>query len=282
MACPYIQKFPEAEEAPIFDHTSISALSTVVALTITAFLFSSSLTQHLPNRKTRILFTWHLFSSLTHLTFESTYLYNVFFTSMSKLDIAYTRGMHSSPMTPPNIDFLGDSQNLYGSFYGASMSARLWQEYAKADKRWGGSDLSIISLELVSVFVLAPLGLYICYLLHRQESGRKIGFWIMIVAMGELYGNVTSLIPELLSGRRNLDTENFLTFWIYLVLFRGVWAFMPLWSLWYTYGDVTKLELLAAPKAMYGSLKGPATGKPAELALCRSGAVLGSMPIGTR
>jgi hypothetical protein len=282
MACPYIQKFPETEEAPIFDHTSIFALSTVVALTITAFLFSSSLTQHLPNRKTRIIFTWHLFSSLTHLTLESIYLYNVFFTSMSKLDIAYTRGIHSSPMTPPNVDFLGDSQNLYGSFYGISMGARLWHEYAKADKRYGGSDLGIISLELVSVFVLAPLGLYICSLLHRQESGRRVGFWMVIVAMGELYGNITSFIPELLSGSENFDTGNFLTFWIYLILLRGVWVFLPLWSLWYAYEDLTRHDLLATPKAMDGSLKLDASGKPAELAICRSGAVLGSMPIGTR
>lgn len=66
--------------------------------------------------------------------------------------------------------------------------AKLWQEYAKADKRWGGTDLTVISLELLTVFGAGPLALYVCELVRRQDSGGKLWFWASILATGELYG----------------------------------------------------------------------------------------------
>lgn len=66
--------------------------------------------------------------------------------------------------------------------------ARLWQEYAKADKRWGGADLTIISIELLTVFVAGPLAVYVCELVRQQDRGGKLWFWASVLATGELYG----------------------------------------------------------------------------------------------
>lgn len=82
----------------------------------------------------------------------------------------------------------------------------MWQEYAKADKRWGGSDLTVVSLELLTVFIGGPLAAYICVLLskgHGDEKASaakgakkivsgKLAFWLIVLATGELYGGETS------------------------------------------------------------------------------------------
>lgn len=79
---------------------------------------------------------------------------------------------------------------MYGANYGTTPFSRLWQEYAKADKRWGGTDLTVVSLELLTVFVAGPLALWICYLLSKDEKkgGLKKWFWMIVLATGEIYG----------------------------------------------------------------------------------------------
>ena len=157
-------------------------------------------------------------------------------------------------MTPAGVSFLGGSKHLHGSFYGTSMTARLWQEYAKADKRWGGSDLTITSIELLTVFVMAPLALYVCHLLHKQEH-KKASFWMAVVATGELYGVFMGFSPEWLAGWPNLDTSHFLTFWVYLVLFKAVWVFFPLWILQDAYQALTLPVHSSTPGTLNGSAK---------------------------
>lgn len=255
MACPMsMHKLPKLESRPIFDHTSIFALSSIVALFATACSFSYVLLHKSAKTKIRILFTWHLFDALIHFTIESSYLYNVFFTSMAKLDATYTRGLHSTPMTPVNVSFLEDSKRLYGSFYGTSMTARLWQEYAKADTRWGGSDLTITSVEIITVLFIAPLALYVCHLLRKQEH-TKAWFWMAMVATGELYGGLMTLLPEWLSGSTHLDISNMLTLWVYLFLFKALWALFPLWILVNAYHALTFSNESSTSKLSNGMCK---------------------------
>lgn len=47
-------------------------------------------------------------------------------------------GVEPFIVTPPGVYFLGQKDRLYGSAYGTGPTSLLWQEYAKADKRWGG------------------------------------------------------------------------------------------------------------------------------------------------
>lgn len=65
--------------------------------------------------------------------------------------------------------------------------ARLWMEYAKADHRWGDADLTVVSLELLTVFVAGPLAIYVCELIRRRDES-KLWFWASILATAELYG----------------------------------------------------------------------------------------------
>ena len=168
------------------DQTSILSLSAALSVFITAYAVSLRVLHTTTTTKLRILFIWHLFDSLIHFTFEGSFLYNCFFT--------YTSVLHSSDyphpasLTSPSVYFMGYADRLYGSQYGASPTAKLWQEYAKADKRWAGADLTVISLELLTVFAAGPLAAYICELIRRRNSGGQLWFWASVLATGELYG----------------------------------------------------------------------------------------------
>ena len=67
--------------------------------------------------------------------------------------------------------------------------------YAKADKRWGGADLTVISLELLTVLCAGPLALYISYKIQQRDP--RVAFWMIVLATGELYGGMSSLLPQL-------------------------------------------------------------------------------------
>ncbi len=84
-------------------------------------------------------------------------------------------------------NFLGYTDRSYGPAYGTNPAALLWQEYARADGRWGGADLTVVSLELLTVFIGGPLALYVCELI-RRGGGAKLWFWGSVLATGELYG----------------------------------------------------------------------------------------------
>ena len=83
---------------------------------------------------------------------------------------------------------------MYGSAYGSSPTAKLWQEYAKADRRWGGSDLGVISLELLTVFGAGPLAAVVCESVRRGTLEKRGWFWAIVLATGELYGGEFSPI----------------------------------------------------------------------------------------
>ncbi len=109
---------------------------------------------------------------------------------------------------------------MFGATYGSGPFSKLWREYAKADKRWGGTDLTVVSLEILTVFVGGPLALWCAEMVRRGEwniHGRKtkrkggvgsdvdvdvdvgVGvdnrkwFWMIVLATGELYGGQLTL-----------------------------------------------------------------------------------------
>lgn len=210
-----VQETPE-----LISLTTIFSLGATAAILFTAYLTSLTLPKPTPI-KTRILFIWHAFDALIHFTLEGSFLYTVFTTSIplpaptSSTSTSGASHLFSSltglstvsdpstnllpgfphaanfPITPPAAPFLGDASRLYGAFYGSSPAALLWQEYARADARWGGSDLTVISLELLTVFVMAPLAVWICYALRKGDG--RAWFAMVVVATGELYGGEYSV-----------------------------------------------------------------------------------------
>ena len=168
------------------DRTTILSLLSTLAILLSAYLASLRLLPSSSTIKIRLLFIWHAFDALTHFILEGSFLYNCFFTYTT---IPRTSDYPHPASISSTAYFLGYADRSYGSAYGTNPFAKLWQEYAKADKRWGEADLTVIGLELLTVFGAGPLAVWVCELLRRGkgEEGR-LWFWASVLATGELYG----------------------------------------------------------------------------------------------
>ena len=206
--------------------------------------------------RNRALFVWHAYDALTHLFIEGSFLYECFFSYIT----AYEPIGQSALLKQPCYYFLGQKDRAYGAKYGTGPSARLWQEYAKADHRWATADTTVVSLELLTVFLAGPAAVYICYLLYKTaRSSNKLSsststtaadaqrlgaarakLWLVVsaVATAELYGGFMTFAPEWLSASSQLDTSNPVFLWLYLVFFNSLWVFVPLWVLTVAYKEL--------------------------------------------
>ncbi|OJJ47265.1 hypothetical protein ASPZODRAFT_142011 [Penicilliopsis zonata CBS 506.65] len=211
-----------------------TALCIAFALSLMPIAFGLGTTL-IPSTHTRnrLLFYWHAYDALTHIFIEGSFLYECFF-SFTTLPAGFGR----EPF------FLGYKDRVYGAAYGEGPSARLWQEYAKADHRWAGADVTVISLELLTVFLGGPAALYVCYLLWKSSSATRFSatergsakarLWLVAPALAtaELYGGFMTFAPEWLTGSSQLETGNPVYLWFYLFFFNTLWVFIPLWVLW--------------------------------------------------
>ncbi|KAK4624313.1 Emopamil-binding protein-like [Fulvia fulva] len=228
-----------AEPPTFISTTTVYSLLSTVAILLTAYLASLTLLPRSTSTKIRLLFIWHAFDALIHFLLEGSYLYNCFFSYTTTLtDLANLDSIPASPYLPPSIYFLGHHDRIYGSEYGNNPFAKLWMEYAKADARWSGSDLTIISLELLTVFIAGPMAVYICDCLRKGKP--EVWFWMIVLATGELYGGFMTFAPEWLSGSPNLDTSNWMYLWLYLVFFNAaLWVAIPVWILYEAFGKIS-------------------------------------------
>ncbi|CAN9302477.1 unnamed protein product [Alternaria alternata] len=209
---------PVPRSGPEIDATTVISLLAVLALLGGAYGASIKVLPKTTSLKIRVLFIWHLFDALIHFVFEGSFLWNCFFVTYS-LPTSFSAASRNHPQvtlfTPPDVYWLGRQDLLYGANYGTGPLSRLWQEYAKADKRWGGTDLTVVALEILTVFVAGPLACWICYLLSKDEKKGvlKKWFWMIVLATGEIYGGD----------------------WLYLAFFNGLWVVFPLWILYEAY-----------------------------------------------
>jgi hypothetical protein len=116
------------------------------------------------------------------------------------------------------------------------MFAAMWREYAAADFRWGVSDPTVVSLEILTVLGAGPLCCYILKQLTNGDPARH--YWIIVLSTAELYGGWMTFCPEWLTGSPNLDTSNPLYLWVYLVLMNTIWVFIPLWLMYDSYNHI--------------------------------------------
>lgn len=194
------------------------------------------------------LFLWHAYDFLTHFIIEGSYLYHCFF-SYIDLPIPTSDYPHPASRGGAVVPYLyGDANRRYGAIYSQAPMARLWQEYAKADRRWGGADLTVISLELLTVGLAGPAAVYVCYLVsqvakttgaRQAQYQTKLWFVAVMIATGELYGGFMTFAPEWLSGNGALAGEDPVYLWLYLVFFNMLWVFIPLWVLYAAYGEIS-------------------------------------------
>src|SRR5215471_8637386 len=136
-----------AATAPVIDSTTILSLLTTIIFLIAALTLANILLPAKSSLTIKALFTWHLFDALTHLIIEGSYLYHCFSSSI--------RGVSTN-------GFLGNPNAIYGPVAGKDFFANLWLEYAKADHRWASADLTVVGLELLTVFIGGPMALGIC------------------------------------------------------------------------------------------------------------------------
>ncbi len=89
----------------------------------------------------------------------------------------------------------------------------VWRQYGRADSRWQVRDSTVISLELVTVFLMGPLCLLCVYgILNRRVAWRHVVQ--AIICTCELYGGWMTFCPEWVDGNKNLDGSTFTLFWV--------------------------------------------------------------------
>ena len=190
-----------AGSTPEIDAGTITSLLAALGLFVSAVLLSFGLLPAGASPRSRVLFVWHAFDALIHAAFEGSFLYHCFASYVQLVAPPSHVSRAHLVLTPPGVHFLAQPTRLYGSAYAAGPTARLWQEYAKADRRWGGVDLTVVSLEMLTVLLGAPIAAWIVYLLARGHGdvaaaakGRgkrmsgKLSFWLIVLATAELYG----------------------------------------------------------------------------------------------
>ncbi|PNY24842.1 Emopamil-binding protein-like protein [Tolypocladium capitatum] len=220
----------------LFDQTTVVSLLSTLAIVAAAYATSRQALAPATSTALRFLFVWHLADALCHFIIEGSFLYHCFFSYVvpgagGAGDVA---GLFPTP-----YNFLGHAdRRIYGPQAGGSNPfAQLWMVYARADRRWAGADLAVISLELLTVFFDGPLAVYICYLIAKKNP--KASIWMIVLATCELYGGFMTFCPEWLTGNINLDGSNFMYMWVYLVFFNMLWVFIPLYAVWYSVNDIS-------------------------------------------
>ncbi|XP_022101938.1 emopamil-binding protein-like [Acanthaster planci] len=116
--------------------------------------------------------------------------------------------------------------------------ADVWKEYARADARWGVSDPTIVSMELLTAVFDGTLAVVLIYAILGNKHYHH--YVQIVLCVCELYGGWMTFCPEWITGSPNLDTSNFLFLWVYLVFFNGIWVVIPgalMWQSWVALRD---------------------------------------------
>ncbi|CCM03513.1 uncharacterized protein FIBRA_05647 [Fibroporia radiculosa] len=191
---------------PIFTETSAYSLAFVAIVGVVAYVSSNTLLPKNARWQDRFAFIWLAFDAMIHFTFEGSFLW---------------------------LSTFGRQVNTsVGPF------AELWKEYARADARWGFSDPTVVSLEILTVLGAGPMCCYILKQLAQDDPARH--YWIVVLSTAELYGGWMTFCPEWLTGSKYLDTSNILYFWVYLVFMNVIWVLVPLWLMVDSYGHIAR------------------------------------------
>ncbi|KAI0079137.1 Emopamil-binding protein [Panus rudis PR-1116 ss-1] len=189
-----------------FTQTSAYSLGFVAVVGLAAWLSAKKFLPKNARWQDKVTWIWLAFDAMIHFTFEGSFLYLSVF------------GRQVNTSTGP--------------------FAELWKEYARADARWGVSDPTVVSLELLTVLGVGPMCCYVLKQLASNDPARH--YWIVVLSTAELYGGFMTFGPEWLTGSPSLDTSNFLYLWVYLFFMNFLWVIIPLWLMYDSYGHIAK------------------------------------------
>ncbi|KIY71198.1 Emopamil-binding protein [Cylindrobasidium torrendii FP15055 ss-10] len=188
----------------VFTTTSLFSLLGVSALAGIAYAGAQVLLPKHASKRDRYTFVWLAFDAMIHFSFEGSWLW---------------------------LSVLGRQVNTsVGPF------AKMWQEYAAADYRWGFADPTVVSLELLTVLGAGPLCCYILKQLASNDPTRH--YWIVVLSTAEIYGGWMTFCPEWLTGSPNLNTSNPLYLWVYLFFMNMIWVVVPLALMVDSYSEI--------------------------------------------
>ncbi|XP_034534839.1 emopamil-binding protein-like [Notolabrus celidotus] len=120
--------------------------------------------------------------------------------------------------------------------------AELWKEYGKADSRWLISDPTIVSIELLTVFLDSLLAVLLLQAVIQDKYYRH--FLQIALSVCELYGGWMTFAPDWLVGSPSLNTSSWLHLWVYLVFFNGLWVLVPVLLLIHSWFSLQGLHML--------------------------------------
>lgn len=172
----------------LFDKTTLLSLASTIAIVLAGILLARAVLPTTTPTSKRFLFIWHATDALCHTLLEGSFLYHCFFSSVPLSSVPADVAATLYP-TPHNFLGTGD-ERVFGAQVGEGPAAALWMVYARADKRWAGVDLGVVSLELLTVFLDTALALTVCYCLARKNPMANV--WMIILATCELYGGMLS------------------------------------------------------------------------------------------
>ncbi|KAN0064612.1 asparagine-linked glycosylation protein [Thecaphora frezii] len=219
---------------------SLTSLGYVGAMAAGAYSVANRYLPATASTKSRFIFIWLAFDAICHLTLEGSFLY---------------------------LSTQGRSVNSSAGFF-----ALTWQEYTKADSRWGVSEPNVVAIEWLTVLGAGPLAAYICYQMTVDDPSYH--YWIVILSTAEIYGGFMTFAPEWLSGSRALDTSNWLYTWVYLAFMNLVWVFIPLWLLYDSYLIVARTLRSAGTRPIAEAQK-PQGSNQRQIQTARPARVLG-------
>jgi hypothetical protein len=157
-----------------------------------------------------LVLVWYVIDAITHLTIELGYVILALTTTAEKTD----------------------------SFMGW-----IWREYSRADARWAVRDPNVISLECLTVFIGVLCLFQIKGVLSRSAWRHPLQ---IIICTAELYGGWMTFAPEWVEGSPNLNGQDPVLLWIYLVFMNGLWVVVPALLLWDSFVRLTYAADLAS------------------------------------
>ncbi|KAL2128198.1 hypothetical protein VTI74DRAFT_9522 [Chaetomium olivicolor] len=243
----------------LFDTTTLTSLASTVAILLAALALSRHVLSPQTPGRLRALFIWHAFDSLIHFILEGSFVYHCLFSSASADSVASWLQDGGEGYWPDPVNFLGgggvagNGAVVHGAQAGGDNPlAQLWMVYARADRRWGGVDLTVLSLEILTVVFAGSMACFVCYDIAKKSPRANLS--MIILATAELYGGYMTFMPEWLTGNINLDTSNFMYKWIFLIFFNGLWVVVPLYAIYVAADDM--FDAFRARATALGEKKG--------------------------
>ncbi len=124
----------------LFDMTTLVSLGATVAILGVAYAASLRALAGGTPASLRALFIWHAFDALIHVALEGSFLYHCFFSWLPLSSLTF--GDIEAKRFYLTRGFLGHNDRVYGPQAGGDNPlAQLWMVYARADRRWAGTDL---------------------------------------------------------------------------------------------------------------------------------------------